>query len=161
MPFALASSLTLLLWLLPEPMQYLLSLLWLSVAIFFSRSYSLTSCTKPLQQQALLLQLTSPIPSSGFSFWQVLVHLLWNLLSTLFCSLGFTLQLLSRTPLLFLHPTLVGNLLGSDTLFLHLESLAGLFYHCSQSLWSTSAEMSSSIACILYSTNNTFQPEFK
>lgn len=73
MPFYLASFAILLLWPLSEPLQSLQPLIWLLVAIFFSRSSSLTSYNKPLQQQALLLQLTSPIPSSVPGFWQVLV----------------------------------------------------------------------------------------
>ena len=42
-----------------------LSSIWLLEVIFFSMSSSLMSCTKPLQQPALLLPLTSPILSSG------------------------------------------------------------------------------------------------
>ena len=108
MPFALASSFSFLLWPLSELLQ---SLLWLSVAIFSSMNSSLTICTKPLQQQALLLQLTSPILSYGSGFWQVLVP---YLLEPSEHSLGFTLQLFKNTSVL-----LSSNLCWESSRFCH------------------------------------------
>ena len=122
MPFSLESSFLLLLWPLSEPLQSLQS-----------RGSSLTSCTKPLQQQALLLQLTSPSFSPELRLLASIGPLSLepsenSLLLTRLYSATF-----SRKPLFFCHPTSFGNLLGSATLFLHSESLAGFFYHCSQS----------------------------